>query len=90
MLLHIHLPLKPLPNGWLQHRTRPASWDSLQSAINFNASVLVIFFLTAALTITTYVSGSDAQEALKETPDMPLSLISAHEARRFWPSLSCK
>ena len=40
---------------------------------------LVIFFLTAALTITTYVSGSDAQEALKETPDMPMSLISAHE-----------
>jgi uncharacterized membrane protein len=41
---------------------------------------LVIFFLTAALTITTYVSGSDAQEALKETPDLPMSLISAHEA----------
>src|SRR6266404_3488552 len=40
---------------------------------------LVIFFLTAALTITTYVSGSDAQEALKETPDLPTSVISAHE-----------
>ncbi len=41
---------------------------------------LVIFFLTAALTITTYVSGSDAQESIKDTPGLPTSLISAHES----------
>jgi uncharacterized membrane protein len=40
---------------------------------------LVIFFLTAAVTIATYVSGSDAQEALKENPDLPSALVDAHQ-----------
>ena len=40
---------------------------------------LVIFFVTAALTITTYVSGNDAQEAIRETPGVSTSLIDAHE-----------
>src|SRR5438477_3975157 len=41
---------------------------------------LVIFFMTAALTITTYVSGSDAAEALQERPDVSMALIQAHES----------
>jgi uncharacterized membrane protein len=40
---------------------------------------LVIFFVTAALTITTYVSGNDAQEAIRETPGFSTALIEAHE-----------
>jgi len=40
---------------------------------------LVIFFLTAAMTIATYVSGSDAHEALKDTPGVSAAMISAHE-----------
>lgn len=40
---------------------------------------LVIFFLTAALTIATYVSGNDAQDAIKEEPGVSLALIQAHE-----------
>ncbi|PYS34561.1 MAG: hypothetical protein DMG14_29145 [Acidobacteria bacterium] len=40
----------------------------------------VIFFMTAALTITTYVSGSDAQEAMKDSPGVSASLIAAHES----------
>src|SRR4051812_14946847 len=40
---------------------------------------LVLFFLTAAFTITTYVSGSDAQEAIKESPGVSVPLISEHE-----------
>src|SRR5438552_410852 len=47
---------------------------------NLQRVSLVIFFLTAALTITTYVSGSDAQESIKDTPDLPTSLINAHES----------
>src|SRR5262245_55592830 len=41
---------------------------------------LVIFFLAAAVTITTYVSGSDAREALKENPDISDPLMQAHES----------
>jgi uncharacterized membrane protein len=41
---------------------------------------LVIFFLTAAMTIATYVSGSDAQVALKETPGISAAAISEHES----------
>jgi hypothetical protein len=40
---------------------------------------LVMFFLTAAFTITTYVSGNDAAEALKEAPGVSDALIKAHE-----------
>lgn len=41
---------------------------------------LVIFFLTAALTIATYVSGNDAQQALKDTPGVSGPLMEAHES----------
>lgn len=41
---------------------------------------LVIFFLTAALTITTYVSGNDAQDAIKDLPGLSIPLIEAHES----------
>jgi len=41
---------------------------------------LVIFFLTAALTIVTYVSGNDAQAALTDTPGISDALVKAHES----------
>jgi uncharacterized membrane protein len=41
---------------------------------------LVIFFLAAAITIVTYVSGNDAREALKETPGISGPLMEAHES----------
>jgi len=41
---------------------------------------LVIFFVAAALTITTYVSGNDAREALKESPGVSDPLMQAHES----------
>ena len=40
---------------------------------------LVIFFVAAAVTVMTYVSGSDAHEALKETAGMSEGLVQAHE-----------
>src|SRR6185295_3327686 len=40
----------------------------------------VILFLVAALTIVTYVSGSDARQVLKATPDISDPLMEAHES----------
>jgi hypothetical protein len=41
---------------------------------------LVIFFLAAAVTVVTYVSGNDAREALKETEGISDALMQAHES----------
>jgi len=41
---------------------------------------LVIFFMIAALSITTYVSGNDAQAEIKDQPGVSASLIDAHES----------
>src|SRR5437667_11496848 len=41
---------------------------------------LVIFFMIAALSITTYVSGNDAQGAIKDQPGVSAPLIEAHES----------
>ena len=41
---------------------------------------LVILFLTAAMTIATYVSGSDAEQAIKEMPNVSEPLMNAHES----------
>ncbi len=41
---------------------------------------LVIFFMIAALSITTYVSGNDAQQAIKDQPGVSAPLIEAHES----------
>jgi hypothetical protein len=41
---------------------------------------LVIFFLTAAITITTYVSGNDAREALKENQGISDPMMRVHES----------
>jgi hypothetical protein len=40
----------------------------------------VIFFLAAALTVVTYVSGNDAREKLKETEGISDPLMQAHES----------
>src|SRR5262249_6493805 len=41
---------------------------------------LVIFFITAALAIATYVSGNDAHAAIKDIPGLSPALINAHES----------
>src|SRR5215831_7182386 len=41
---------------------------------------LVIFFVTAALTIATYVSGNDAGEVVKDSAGFPVALMNAHES----------
>jgi uncharacterized membrane protein len=44
---------------------------------------LVIFFLSAAFTIATYVSGSEAQGLIKDSPGVSMPAISAHETAAF-------
>jgi uncharacterized membrane protein len=44
---------------------------------------LVIFFITAALTIATYVSGNEAQTLIKDTPGVSVASIGAHETAAF-------
>src|SRR5262245_45090231 len=41
---------------------------------------MVIFFLTSAVTIATYVSGNDAHQALKDTGSLSEPLVNAHES----------
>ena len=41
---------------------------------------MVIFFVTAALTIATYVSGNDAQETIRESAGFPEAQVKAHES----------
>ena len=43
-------------------------------------SGFVIFFLAAALTVVTYVSGNDAREHLKDNPAVSAPLMEAHES----------
>ena len=40
---------------------------------------LVMFFIAAALTITTYVTGNDAAQSIKELPGISVALIDSHE-----------
>src|SRR5919198_5840489 len=46
---------------------------------NLKRASLVIFFLTAALTIATYVSGNEAQTLIKDVPEVSVAAIGAHE-----------
>jgi len=77
---HIHLLLNHLPTvGFsiglaLFVLALPRHNDELQLVS------LVMLFMTAALTIATYVSGSDAQQALKETAGVSDPLMQAHES----------
>ncbi len=41
---------------------------------------LIIFFLTATITISTYVTGNDAREVLKENPGISDPMMRAHES----------
>jgi uncharacterized membrane protein len=77
---HVHLLLNHLPTvGFciglvLYHVAIFRKNEELQEAC------LVLFFLTAALTIGTYVSGNDAQQALKDTTGVSEGVMNAHES----------
>jgi len=78
-LAHVHLLLNHVPIiGTLVALglflvSLVAKHDDLKQAS------LVLFSLMALLAIPTYVSGSGAQQTLKESPDVSMSMIEAHQ-----------
>jgi uncharacterized membrane protein len=76
---HIHLFLNHLPTIGFGIGLAFFVFALLLKQPEVERAALVIFFLTAALTISTYVSGNDAREALKDTPGISDPLMRAHE-----------
>jgi uncharacterized membrane protein len=77
---HIHLVLNHLPTIGFAIGLGVFVFALLLKKADVERAGLVVFFLTAALTIATYVSGNDAREALKETPGISDPLMQAHES----------
>ena len=77
---HIHLLLNHLPTVGFSIGLGLFLVALLGRTEDLKRVSLVIFFLTATFTIATYVSGSDAQEVIKETPGVSVALINAHES----------
>src|SRR5712691_3449720 len=77
---HIHLLLNHFPTIGFSIGVGLLLVGLFGKSDELKRTSLVIFFLTAAMTIAAYVSGSDAQEALKDTPGVSAALISAHES----------
>lgn len=77
---HIHLLLNHLPTIGFGIGLALFIIALLSKQSDLRRVCLVIFFLSAALTIPTYVSGNDAREAIKETPGISDPLMEAHES----------
>jgi uncharacterized membrane protein len=77
---HIHLLLNHFPTIGFTIGLGLLVAGLFGKSYELKRTSLVIFFLTAAITIVTYVSGSDAQEALKDTPGVSTAAINAHES----------
>src|SRR2546423_1837091 len=77
---HIHLLLNHLPTIGFGIGLAIFVIAHLLKKADLQRVGLVIFFLAAALTIATYVSGNDAREKLKEAPGISDPLMEAHES----------
>src|ERR1051326_65720 len=78
-LAHVHLLLNHFPTIGFGIGLGLFLVSLVGKSLDTQRASLVIFFLTAALTITTYVSGSDARDALKDMPGVSAVTIDAHE-----------
>ena len=78
--VHIHLLLNHLPTVAFSIGLGLFLIALFAKNHDLKKASLVIFFTTAALTIATYVSGNDAENAIKELPGVSLPLISKHES----------
>jgi hypothetical protein len=76
---HIHLLLNHVPTIGFGIGLALFIVALLLKQSDLRRACLVIFFLSAALTIATYVSGNDARQKLKDTPDISDPLMAAHE-----------
>jgi len=79
-LAHIHLLLNHLPTIGFGIGLVLFVIALLRKDAALQQAGLVIFFLTAALTIATYVSGSNAHQALKDSPGFSEGATFAHES----------
>ena len=77
---HIHLLLNHFPTIGFGIGLALFAIAILRRSEELQRAGFVIFFLTSALTIVTYVSGNDAREALKEEPGISDPLMQAHES----------
>ena len=77
---HIHLLLNHFPTVGFSIGLSLFLIALLGKRDELKRASLVIFFVTAALTITTYVSGNDALAEIKDTPGISVALINAHES----------
>jgi hypothetical protein len=76
---HVHLLLNHVPTIGFAIGLGIFLVALLMKRSDLRRAGLSIFFLVAAVTIATYVSGNDAREALKENPDISDPLMQAHE-----------
>jgi len=77
---HLHLLLNHVPTIGFGIGVALYVTALLLRQDDLRRACLVIFFLTAAITITTYVTGNDTREVLKENPDISDPLMRVHES----------
>jgi len=77
---HIHLLLNHFPTVGFAIGLGLYVVSLLSKQAELRRAGLVIFFLAAAITVVTYVSGNDAREHLKEAPGFSDALMEAHES----------
>jgi len=77
---HIHLLLNHLPTIGFCIGIVIFIIALVRKSEELQEAGLVVFFLTAAATIATYVSGNDAQEAMRDTAGVSEALMKAHES----------
>src|SRR5438034_1720037 len=77
---HIHLLLNHFPTIGFGIGLGLLLIALLGKSDDLKRTSLVIFFITAALAIATYVSGNDANAAIKDIPGLSPALISAPES----------
>jgi uncharacterized membrane protein len=77
---HVHLLLNHIPTVAFSIGIGLFIVALVQNNRELQRVCLVIFFLTAALSIVTYVTGNDARFAIQDLPDAPMALIDAHES----------
>jgi len=77
--IHLHLLLNHFPTVGFGLGLALFVAGLSQRSADLKRASLVIFVLLAALTILTFVTGNDAQAALRETPGVPAPAVDAHE-----------
>ena len=77
---HIHLLLNHVPTIGFVIGLAFFVMSLFLKQSELHRASLVIFFLVAAVTIATYISGNDARESLKQTEGISVPLIEAHES----------